>query len=162
MSCTKGLLTDVDRKLHLSTQLTYQESFHTCVSNQCQQDDESVVNAIEEFIAGCKSFSANKLENGAALAMDSMKDLYITSQMAIIKRQAVAAASSGNSSNSTNGTTSGSTGTTGGAASTATGITATCTDLADVLSGVCLRSAASKSTAGLAVLAGVMGLAAML
>ena len=126
------------------------EAFSTCISSQCLKSDESVTSAIEDFIAGCRSFAAQKVDPKALAAIDAMKDIYISSQMAIFKRQAAnatAAGGNGTAGNGTNGTTSsGGTGTSGGAATTSGGITAGCTSLADVLSGVCIASAASATT----------------
>lgn len=125
----------------------------------------SVTNAIEDFISGCRAFNAQKVDEASLSAMDGIKDLYISSQMAIIKRQAAAVASNGtaggNSTNGTNGTTTSDT-TTGAAATTSGGITSTCTDLADVLSGACIGSGSSKeSISAMAVFAAVVLAAAL-
>jgi hypothetical protein len=101
-------------------------------------------------------------------SLDHLKSIYVSSQMAILKRQAAAMSSNG-TSNGTNGTNSstsgstGSTGTTGGAAasSTRTGTYATsCSSIADVLDGSCVvRSSEANHKARNSVIA-IFGMAA--
>lgn len=96
----------------------------------------------------CHSFAHQDIDTHS---LEGLKNLYVSSQMAIMKRQAAAMASNGTAGNGTNGTNSTSgTGTTGGSAASATktGTYATgCTDIAGVVNGACVVRGSSDAVA---------------
>lgn len=108
-----------------------------------------MAHGVEKFMTKCHSFAQQEVDTRS---LDNLKSLYVSSQMAIMKRQADAMATNGTASNGTNGTNSSSsgsgTGTTDGASATRTGTYATgCTDIAGVVNGACVVRGSSDGSA---------------
>ncbi|CCG82940.1 protein of unknown function [Taphrina deformans PYCC 5710] len=117
-----------------------QDSFTFCLETKCSRHDPTVASAIEKYMATCH---VSDPENMDAAAVDHLKDLYMSSQMALLKRQAAAVANS----TSTNGTNSSSNSTSNSTSTTTTSGTTTqqsgthasgCSSIGDVLNGVCI------------------------
>lgn len=116
------------------------------MASRCDSDDLSVAPAVEKLMSICHSFAESDFETQA---LDDLKALYVTSQMAIFKRQIASNSTSSGSSNgsSSSNSSTGSTGTDSSASSTQTGTYATsCSSVADVLDGTCIvRSTGSAA-----------------
>lgn len=131
-----------------------QDSFAQCIETKCDVDDTTVASAVESFMSTCHSFVSQEVDTSS---LDNLKRLYVSSQMALLKRQAASAATNGTSGNGTNGTNSSTSGTTDSGATTTmpTGTYATsCSSLAEVLDGTCVvRSSDAGHTIRNSVLA---------